>query len=89
MKNWINKIRKKITVKNSDSQAATCSNKLSESKSTLPIIKGKEDPKIKESGALKLDKKWADKVIYTLNNRINGKNKEELKSLYDSLFVDK
>ena len=35
------------------------------------------------------DKKWADKVIYTLNNRINGKNKEELKSLYDSLFVDK
>ena len=38
MKNWINKIRKKITVKNSESQAAPSSNKLSESKSTLPII---------------------------------------------------
>ena len=69
MKNWINKIRKKITVKNSESQPASSSNKLSENKSTLPIIKEKEDPKIKESGALKLNEKGADnnksKVIKT------------------------
>ena len=69
MKNWINKIRKKITVKNPESQAAPSSNKLSESTSPLPIIKGKEDPNIKESGALKLNEKGADnnksKVIET------------------------
>ena len=51
------------------SQAASSSNKVLEGKSTLPIIKVKEDPKIKESGALKLNESLPDnnksKVIDT------------------------
>ena len=34
------------------------------------------------------DKKWASKVKWTHNNRIEGKNKEELSQLENSLFVD-
>ena len=55
MKNWIDKIRKKITVKNLASQETSSTKKLSENKNTLPTMKTKEDLKIKKSEAIKLN----------------------------------
>ena len=34
------------------------------------------------------DKKWAKKITSILNSRIDGKHKEELSQLYNTLFVD-
>ena len=34
------------------------------------------------------DKKWAGKIKSILNNRIDGKHKKELSSLYNNIFVD-
>ena len=35
------------------------------------------------------NKNWSSNVTGILNRRIDGKNKEELKGLYNKLFVDK
>ena len=34
------------------------------------------------------DKAWSSKITSILNNRIDGKNRKELKSLADNLFKD-
>ena len=35
------------------------------------------------------NKNWSSNVTGILNRRIDGKNREELKSVYNNLFVDK
>ena len=57
MKNWINKIKKKITVKKSVSQIDSSTDKISESENTASLLQNQKDLKIKESTNLKLNEK--------------------------------